>query len=140
MYTQVFVQIHDQTLSEAFVGFLMFLAERVKFDYPKLIVDTMHEQLSNFSTLSTFIYQAHLMYMILERYSLTFQSMMDAKDPTPYHITFVVHISPFKRNVAKKISCFVNTFASKVCTLLFETAFPIVTLELQECLHPPTED
>ena len=33
MYTQVFGQIHDKTLSEAFVGFLMFLAERVKFDY-----------------------------------------------------------------------------------------------------------
>ena len=66
MYTQVFGQIHDQTLSEAFVGFLMFLAERVKFDYPKLIADTMHEQLSNFSTLSTFTYQAYLMYMILE--------------------------------------------------------------------------
>ena len=41
MYTQVFGQIYDQTLSEAFVSFLMFLAERVKFDYPKLIADTM---------------------------------------------------------------------------------------------------
>ena len=57
MYTQVFGQIHAQTLSEALVGFLIFLAKRVKFDYPKLIIDTMHEQLSNFSTLSTFIYQ-----------------------------------------------------------------------------------
>ena len=44
------------------------------------------------------------------------------------------------RNEAKNFSCFVNTFASKVCTLLFETACPKVTLELQECLHPPTED
>ena len=42
MYT-VFGQIRHQTLSEAFVGFLMFLAERVKFDYPKLILDIMHE-------------------------------------------------------------------------------------------------
>ena len=66
MYTQVFGQIHDQTLSEAFVGFLMFLEKRVKFDYPKLIADTMHQQLSNFSTLSAFTYQAYLMYMILE--------------------------------------------------------------------------
>ena len=66
MYGQVFGQIHDQTLLEACVGFLMFLAERVKFDYPKLIVDTINEQLSNFNTLSSFTYQAYLMYMILE--------------------------------------------------------------------------
>ena len=83
MYTQVFGQVHDQTLSEAFVSFLMFMAERVKFDFPKLIIDTMHEQLSNFSTLSAFTYQAYLMYMILERYSLSFQNMMDVEDPTP---------------------------------------------------------
>ena len=140
MYTQVFGQIHDQTLLKAFVGFLMFLAERVKFDYPKLITDTMHDQLSNFSTLSTFTYQAYLMYIILERYSLTFQSMMDAEDPTLYQITSVVHKSPFMRNIAENFSCFVNTFAAKVCTLLFETTFPRVTLELQECLHPPLED
>ena len=106
MYTQIFGQIHDQTLSEAFVGFLMFLAERVKFDYPKLIADTMHEQLSNFNTLSTFTYQAYLMYMILEQFSLTFQSMMDAKDPTSYHITSAVHISPFMRNVAETFLLF----------------------------------
>ena len=108
----------------------MFLAERVKFDYPKLIADTMHEQLSNFSTLSAFTYQAYLMYMILERYSLTFQSMMDVEDPTPYQITSVVHRSPFMRNVVENFSCFVNTFAAKVCTLLFEDACPRVTLEL----------
>lgn len=118
----------------------MFLKERVKFDCPKLIADTMHEQLSNFSTLSAFTYQAYLMYMILERYSLTFQSMMDVEDPTPYQITSVVHRSPFMRNVAENFSCFVNTFAAKVCTLLFETVFHRVTLQLQECLHPPTDD
>ena len=66
--------------------------------------------------------------------------MMDAEDPTPYQITFVVHRSPFMRNVAENFSCFVNAFAAKVCTLLFEASCPRVTLELQECLHPPTED
>ena len=78
MYTQVFGQVHDHMLMEAFVVFLMFLVERVKFDYSKLIADTMHQQLSNFSTLFVFTYQAYLMFMILERYSLSFQSMMDA--------------------------------------------------------------
>ena len=65
---------------------------------------------------------------------------MDVEDPTPYQITSVVHINPFMRNVAENFSCFVNTFAAKVCTLLFETTCPRVTLELQECLHPPIED
>ena len=140
MYTQVFGQVHDHTLTKAFVNFLKFLAERVKFDYSKQIADTMHQQLSNFSTLSVFTYQAYLMYMILERYSLSFQSMMDVEDPTPYQIIYVVHKSPFMRNVAEKFSLFVNTFAAKVCTLLFETTCPRVTSTLQECLHPSTED
>ena len=70
------------------------------------------------------------MYMILERYSLSFQSMMDVEDPTPYQITYVVHKSPFMRNVAENFSLFVNTFAAKVCILLFETTCPRVTLVL----------
>ena len=80
------------------------------------------------------------MYMILERYSLSFQSMMDVEDPTPYQITSVVHKSPFMRNVAENFSLFVNTFSTKVCTLLFEVTCPRVTSTLQECLHPPIED
>ena len=54
MYTWVFVLYHDQTFSEALVGLLMYLSEAVKFDYPKLIVYTMCEQLSNFNTLTYF--------------------------------------------------------------------------------------
>ena len=87
----------------------MFLAKRVKFDYPKLIAYIMHQQLSNFSTLSIFTYQSYLVYMILEWYSLSFQSMMDAEDPTPYHIIYVVHRSPFMLDVllygASPFSC-----------------------------------
>ena len=67
------------------------------------------------------------MYMILERDFLSFQSMMDVEDTTPYKITYVVHISPFMRNVAENFSLFVNTFAAKVCNLLFEVTFPRVT-------------
>ena len=70
------------------------------------------------------------MYMILERYSLSFQSMMDVEDPTPYQITSVVDRNPFMRNVAENFSLFVNTFAAKVSTLLFEVTCPIVTLAL----------
>ena len=72
MYSQVLIQIHDQAISETFLGFLMYLSEGVKFDYPKLIADSMHDQFSNFNTLSTFKYQAYLMYMILDKFSLNF--------------------------------------------------------------------
>ena len=44
MYCQVFGLYHDQTISESFLGFLMYFAESVKFDYPKLIANTMHDQ------------------------------------------------------------------------------------------------
>ena len=72
MYTQVFGLYHDQTFSKAFLGFLMYLYEAVKFDYPKLIADTMCEQLSNFSTLTSFKYQAFLTYLILDKYAAQF--------------------------------------------------------------------
>ena len=60
MYTQVFGLYHDQTFSEAFLNFFMYLSESVKFDYPKLIADTMNEKLSNLNTLTSFKYQSYL--------------------------------------------------------------------------------
>lgn len=45
MYAQIFDLYHDQTISEAFLGFLMYLSEGIKFDYPKLIVESMCEQM-----------------------------------------------------------------------------------------------
>ena len=39
MYAQVFDLYHDQTISKDFLGFLMYLSEGIKFDYPKLIVE-----------------------------------------------------------------------------------------------------
>ena len=72
MYCQVFGLYHDQTISEAFLGFLMYLLESTKFDYPKLIPDNMHEQFSNFNTLTSFKYQSYLMYLILDNFSLHF--------------------------------------------------------------------
>ena len=45
MYAQIFDLYHDQTISEAFIGFLMYLSEGIKFDYPKLIAESMCEQM-----------------------------------------------------------------------------------------------
>ena len=86
MYSQVFGLYHDQTFSEAFLGFLMYLSESVKFDYPKLIVDTMNEQLSNFNTLTSFKYQSYLMYLILDKYSMHFQSLLEHNNLLPMRL------------------------------------------------------
>ena len=64
MYCQVFGMYHDQTISEAFLGFLMYLLEGIKFDYPKLIAESMCEQMSNFNKLTSFKYHSFLMYLI----------------------------------------------------------------------------
>ena len=45
MYAQVLGLYHDKTIFEAFLGFLMYLSQGIKFDYPKLIVESMCEQL-----------------------------------------------------------------------------------------------
>ena len=82
-YSQVFGIYHDQTFSESFIGFLMYISESIKFDYRKLIADTMSEQLSNFNTLTSFKYQAYLMYLILDKYSMHFHSLLEPEQLTP---------------------------------------------------------
>ena len=72
MYCQVFGLYHEQTISKAFLGFLMYLLESAKFNYPKLIADNMHEQFSNFNTLASLKYQSYLMYLIMDKFSLHF--------------------------------------------------------------------
>ena len=57
MYYHVIGLYHDQMISEEFLGFLMYLLESVKFHYPKLIADTMHDQVSNFNNLASFKYR-----------------------------------------------------------------------------------
>ena len=76
MYCQVLGLYQDQGISEAFLGFIMYLSESIKFDYPKLIANTMHEQLTNFNILGAFKYQAYIMYQILNKFSLHFQDLL----------------------------------------------------------------
>ena len=77
MYAKVFGLYHDQIISEAFLGFLMYLSKGIKFDYPKLIAETMCEQFFKFSTLTSFKYQSFLMYLILDKYSSQFQQFLE---------------------------------------------------------------
>lgn len=43
MFTQIMGFNHDQGMPESFLGFLLSLSETTLFDYPKFIVDSMHE-------------------------------------------------------------------------------------------------
>lgn len=117
---------HDQTFSEAFLSFLMFLSESVKFDYPKLIVDTMNEQLSNFNTLTYFKYQAYMIYLILDKYSMHFQSLLEPEQLTPYDVISIIHRSSFLRDPTQGFSQFVNGFASRVHYFIYEANYPRV--------------
>ena len=118
----------------------MYLSESVKFDYPKLIADTMHEQFSNFNTLASFKYQSYLMYLILDKFSLHFQSLFEPEEITPYDVISIIHRSPFLRDQAQGFSKFVNEFDSQVYLLIYESNYPRISQQLQNCLHPSSED
>ena len=140
MYAHVFSIYHDQTISEAFLGFLMYLSDGVKFDYPKLIVDSMCEQLSNFSTLTSFKYQLFLMYLILDKYATQFQQFLELEHMTPYDIISIFYRAIFLRDPSKGFSQFVNDFASRAYFFIFEVNYPRVPQQFQNYLHPQTKN
>ena len=131
MYYQVFGLYHDHTIFEAFLGFLMYLSESVKFDYPKLIEYTMHDHFSNFNILASFKYHLYLMYSILDKFYLHFQSFLEPEEPTPYDVISVIHRSSFLRNQIQCFSEFVNEFSSQVYLLIYEANYPRISQQLQ---------
>ena len=136
MYTQVFGLYHDQTFLEAILGFLMYFSDSMKFDYPNLIVDTMCEKLSNFGTLTSFKYQAYLMYLILDKYSIHFQILLEPEQLTPYDIISIIHRDSFLRDPAQGFSQFLNDFSSHVYYFIYESNYPKVPQQFQNYLHP----
>jgi hypothetical protein len=118
----------------------MYLSEGIKFDYHKLIVESMCEQLSNFNTLTSFKYQYFLMYLILDKFSDHFQQFLEPEQMTPYDIIFIVHGDSFLRDPSKGFSYFVNEFVSKVYFLIFEVNYIRVPQHFQMYLHPETEN
>ena len=118
----------------------MYLSESFKFDYPKLIEDNMQEQFLNFNALPYLKYQLYLMYLILDRFSLHFQSLLNPEELTPYDVISIIHRSPFLRDQYQGFSKFVNEFASWVYLLIYEANYPRIHQQLQNCLHPPNED
>ena len=90
----------------------MYFLESSKFDDPKLIADNMHEYFSNFNTLASFKYQSYLMYLILDKFSLHFKSLLEPEELTPCDVIYIIHRSPFLRDQGQGFSKFVNEFAS----------------------------
>ena len=43
MYSQVMGLSYDHGITESFLGFLIALSQSTKFNYPKFIVESMHE-------------------------------------------------------------------------------------------------
>ena len=68
MFSHVMGLENDQGINESFLGFLVALSKSIKFNFPKFIVESMHEQLTNFNTLKSFKYQSYLMYLILDKF------------------------------------------------------------------------
>ena len=116
----------------------MYLSEAVKFDYPKLIVDMMCEQLSNFNTLTSFKYQAFLMYLILDKYVAQFQAFLEPEQITPYDIISIIHRVAFLRDPSQGFSQFANEFASHVYFFIYEANYPRVPHQFQNDVHPQT--
>ena len=118
----------------------MYLSKSVKLDYPKVLADTMNKQLSNFNTLTSFKYQAYLMYLILDKYSLHFQSLLELEQLTPYEVISIIHRSSFLRDPTQSFSNFVNELASCVYYFIYEANYPRVPQQFQNYLHPTIED
>lgn len=130
---------YDQGINESFFGFLASLSEATKFNFPKFIAESMHEQLSSFITLRRFIYQSYMMYVILDKFPQHFQNLLEPKDPTPYDIIFLIHRASFVRNQTIGFFKFVNEFMFEVYAMIYEEMLPRVSSELHTCLHSSVE-
>ena len=139
MFSQVMGLDYEQGINESFLGFLIALSESTKFNFPKFIVESMHEQLTSFNTLKRFKYQSYLMYLIIDKFPHHFQNLLEPKDPTPYDIISMIHRASFLRNQPTGFFKFVNEFMSEVYAMIHEERIPRVSSKLQTYLHPSAE-
>ena len=80
-----------------------------------------------------------MVYFILHKYPLYFNGLFDLQDPIPYGIISVIQRSFFVRNQSFGFFMFIEKFISQVYKLIYEEEFPRICQELQESLHPVTE-
>lgn len=79
------------------------------------------------------------MYLILNKFSLSFENLLDPQDHVPYGIPSIIHKNAFVRNQLFGFLHFVDKFISQVNLLIHEEQFSRVCQELQECLHVAIE-
>ena len=112
----VFVQItglyHDQDIPKSLLGFLLFLSEDTKFNYAKYIVDSIHDQFANYSSLKAFRYQSYLVYLILYKYPLNLDALFDIQDPVPYGVISIIQKSSFVKNQSSGFFLFIEKVIS----------------------------
>jgi hypothetical protein len=77
MYTEIMGFNYDQGIPESFLGFLSALSKYTLFNYPKFIVDSMHEQIHYFSSYRAFCYQSYVIYLILNKFFVYFEILLD---------------------------------------------------------------
>jgi hypothetical protein len=80
------------------------------------------------------------MYLIVDKYSIHFQSLLEPEKLTPYEVISIIHRSSFLRDLTQGFSQFVNEFAYRVYYFINEANYPRVPQQFQNYLHPPIED
>lgn len=130
MFVQITGLNHDQAIPESLLGFLLFISEDTKFNYPKYIVDSIHDQFSNYSSLKAFRYQSYLVYLTLYKYPLYFDGLFDIQDLVPYGIISIIQNSSFVRNQSYGFFLFIEKFISQVYKLIYGEDYPRICQEL----------
>ena len=139
MFVQITGLNHDQAISKSFLGFLLFLSEETKFNYPKYIADSINDQFTSYSSLKDFRYQPYLVYLIQYKYPLNFDVWLDIQDPVPYGVISIIQKSSFVRNQSSGFFLFIEQFISQVYNLIYEEDYPRVCQEIHNTLHPIVE-
>lgn len=74
MFVQIIGLNHNQAIPESFLGFLLFLSEETKFNYPRYISDPINDRFTGYPSLKAFRYHSYLVYLILYKYPLNFDA------------------------------------------------------------------
>lgn len=113
----------------------------VKYNFAKYIVETIHVQLVNFSTLKCVRYQAYLMHLFLHQNHQQFQdlyshdsSSLQGSDSTSLWRSLIV-----KNSRKDRMFFLVNKVMARDYFFLFESMPPRISSELKENLHLVTE-
>lgn len=130
MFVQITGLNHDRAILESFLGFLLFLSEGTKLNYPKYIVDSIHDQFTNYSYLKAFWYHSYLVYLILYKYPLNFNALFDIQDLLPYGVISIIQKFSFVRNQSSSFFLFIEMFISQIYKLIYEEDYPRVCQEL----------